>query len=116
VERHLRPTHSIIERANAAFPNLEVELGDAQLDRSIVSRRIGRYAVTHLKMPASAVELIGQRAVAAGLGNAQAILRCGEPVQLQLWVRIFACNRAEEPVIGEGHGRFTNCAMVESCR
>jgi len=25
----------------------------------------------------------------ARLGNAQATLRCGEPVQLQLWVRIF---------------------------
>jgi hypothetical protein len=46
VERHLRPIHPIIERANAAFPNLEVELGDAQLDRSIISRRIGRYAMT----------------------------------------------------------------------
>jgi hypothetical protein len=26
---------------------------------------------------------------------------------------IFACNRAEEPVVGQGHGRFTNCAMME---
>jgi AraC family transcriptional regulator, positive regulator of tynA and feaB len=68
-ERHLRPIHPIIEQANAAFPNLEVELGDEQLNRSIISRRIGRYSVTHLKMPAIAVELIGQRAVAVGLGN-----------------------------------------------
>ena len=65
----MRPIHPIIERANAAFPNLEIELGDEQLTRSIISRRIGRYAVTHLKTPAIAVELIGQRAVAAGLGN-----------------------------------------------
>jgi hypothetical protein len=69
VERHLRPIHPIIERANAAFPNLEVELGDAQLDRSIISRRIGRYAMTQLKLPAVAVELSGKRAAAAGLGN-----------------------------------------------
>jgi AraC-like DNA-binding protein len=68
-ERHLRPIHPIIEQANAAFPNLEVELGDAELNRSIISRRIGQYAVTHLKMPAIAVQLIGQRAVDAGLGN-----------------------------------------------
>src|SRR5262245_23115459 len=68
-ERHLRPIHPIIERANAVFPNLEIELGDEELDRSIISRRIGRYAVTHLKMPAVAVDLIGQRAVAVGLGN-----------------------------------------------
>jgi hypothetical protein len=68
-ERHLRPIHPIIERANAAFPNLEVELGDEQLNRSIISHRIGRYAVAHLKLPDIAVELIGQRAVAAGLGN-----------------------------------------------
>src|SRR5215510_5062220 len=68
-ERHLRPFHPIVEQANAAFPNLEVELGHEQLDRSITSHRIGRYAVTHLKMPAVAVELIGQRAVTVGLGN-----------------------------------------------
>ena len=65
----MRPIHPIIEQANATFPNLEVELGDEQLHRSIISRRIGRYAVIHLKTPAIAVELIGQRAVAAGLGN-----------------------------------------------
>jgi AraC-like DNA-binding protein len=65
----LKPIHPIIERANAAFPNLEVELGDEQVHRSIISRRIGRYAVTHLKMPAIAVELSGQRAVTAGLGD-----------------------------------------------
>jgi hypothetical protein len=50
----LKPIHPIIERANAVFPNLEVELGDEQLNRSIISRRIGRYAVTHLQMPDSA--------------------------------------------------------------
>ena len=65
----MRRIHPIIERANAAFPNLEVELGDEQLSRSIISRRIGRYAMTQLKMPAVAVELSGKRAVAAGLGN-----------------------------------------------
>jgi hypothetical protein len=68
-ERHLRPIHPITERANAAFPNLEIELGDERLNRSIISRRIGRYAVSHLKMPVIAVELIGRRAVAVGLGN-----------------------------------------------
>src|SRR5262249_1458659 len=68
-ERHLRPIHPIVERANAVFPNLAVELGDEQLNRSIISRRIGRYTVAHLKMPAVAVELIGRRAVAVGLGN-----------------------------------------------
>jgi len=65
----LRPIHPIIERANAVFPNLAVELGDERLNRSIISRRIGRYAVTHLKTPAASVELIGHRAVALGLGN-----------------------------------------------
>jgi AraC-like DNA-binding protein len=65
----LRSIHPIIQRANAAFPNLQVELGDEQLNRSINSRRIGRYAVTHLKMPATVVGLIGRRAAAVGLGN-----------------------------------------------
>ena len=62
-------SHPSVELANAVFPNLEVELGDQRLNRSIISRRIGRYAVTHLKTPAIAVELIGRRAVAVGLGN-----------------------------------------------
>jgi AraC-like DNA-binding protein len=44
-------------------------LGDERLERSIMSRRIGRYALAHLKMPAIAVEVIGRRAKAAGLGN-----------------------------------------------
>lgn len=65
----MRPIHPIIEQANSAFPNLEVELGDEQVNRSIIARRIGRYAVVHLKTPATAVELIGRRAVDAGLGN-----------------------------------------------
>lgn len=65
----MRSIHPIIEQANAAFPNIEVELGDERLDRAIVSRRIGRYPVTYLKVPAVAVELIGRRAVALGLGN-----------------------------------------------
>jgi AraC-like DNA-binding protein len=65
----VRSIHPIVEQANAAFPNLAVELSDEQLNRSIISRRIGRYPVTHLKMPATAVEVIGRRAVAAGLGN-----------------------------------------------
>ena len=65
----MRQVHPIIERANATFPNLEVELGDERLNRSLISRQIGRYAVTHLKMPDIAVEVIGRRAVAVGLGN-----------------------------------------------
>jgi len=65
----LSPTHPIIERANAIFPNLAVELGDEQINRTIISRQIGRYAVAHLKAPAVSVELIGHRAAALGLGN-----------------------------------------------
>ena len=65
----MRPVHPIIERANAAFPNIEVELGEEQVSRAINSRRIGRYSVAHLKMPDVAVEVIGRRAMALGLGN-----------------------------------------------
>jgi hypothetical protein len=49
----------------------------------------------------------------ARFGNALAIIRCGEPVQLQFLEGFFACNRAEEPVVGQSHGRFANCAMME---
>jgi AraC family transcriptional activator of tynA and feaB len=68
-QRELRPIHPIVERVNAVFPNIVVELGDERLTRSVISRQIGRYTVTHLKAPATAVDLIGHRAVAAGLGN-----------------------------------------------
>jgi hypothetical protein len=33
----------------------------------------------------------------ARYGNAQAIIRCGEPLQLQ-WSGFLACDRAEQPV------------------
>jgi AraC-like DNA-binding protein len=69
VEHHVRPTHPIIEQANAAFPNLEIELGEQQRNHSIIARRIGRYTVILCKTQDAAAYLIGQRAVAAGLGN-----------------------------------------------
>jgi AraC family transcriptional activator of tynA and feaB len=65
----VRPIHPIIERASATFPNLVAELGDEEVNRTILSRQIGRYAVSHLRMPDVAAELVGQRAAAAGLGN-----------------------------------------------
>jgi hypothetical protein len=49
----------------------------------------------------------------ARFGSAQAILRGGEPLQLQLSKGFFACNRAEPPVVGQGDGRFTNGVMME---
>jgi hypothetical protein len=52
-------------------------------------------------------------ASARGSATPQAIIRCGEPVQLQFLKGCFACNRAEEPVVGQGHGRFANCAMMQ---
>jgi len=50
----------------------------------------------------------------ARFGNAPAIVRAREPVQLQWWLRIFACNRAEAPLSG-GHGRFAYCGTMEMC-
>jgi hypothetical protein len=49
-------------------------------------------------------------------GNAQAIIRCGEPVQIQWWVRIFARRGAEEPIVAEGRGHLTDWAMMKECR
>jgi hypothetical protein len=37
----------------------------------------------------------------------------GEPVQLQLWVRIFCLQSRRRALAGQRHGRFTNCAMME---
>ena len=47
----------------------------------------------------------------ARYGNAQAIIRRGEPVQLQWW-GFWVCNRAEEPV-WRAMGGYENCAMLE---
>jgi hypothetical protein len=47
----------------------------------------------------------------ARYGNAQAIIRCGEPGQFQL-SGFLDCNRAESPM-GIAMGNFTNCAIVE---
>jgi hypothetical protein len=41
----------------------------------------------------------------ARFGSAQTIIRCGEPVQLQLFKRIFGRNRTEEPAIADGRLR-----------
>src|SRR5207237_2191997 len=50
-----------------------------------------------------------------GFGNAQAITRCNEPGPTSMWVRIFARNRAEEPVVAADRGRLTDCAMMSEC-
>src|SRR6266436_786755 len=59
---------------------------------------------------------------ARGSATREATLRCGEPMQLR---RAGATSIAgkdflpaialEEPVVGQGHGRFTNGAMMEQC-
>jgi hypothetical protein len=53
----------------------------------------------------------GTRIGSARYGNAQAIIRCGEPVQLQL-SGFLACNDAEQPV-WQSHERLKRCAMLE---
>jgi hypothetical protein len=52
-------------------------------------------------------------ASARGSATREAIIRCGEPVQLQFLEGCFACNRAEAPVVGQGYGRFTNGVMMK---
>jgi AraC-like DNA-binding protein len=64
----MRIVAPIIEQANAAFPNLAVDLAD-QRQRLIVSRRLGRYGVTLLRTPATSVELSGRLAARLGLGG-----------------------------------------------
>jgi len=48
-------------------------------------------------------------------GNAQAIVRCGEPMQLQLRVRIFAQITPNGALL-RAHARLTECAMMKECR
>lgn len=58
----------VVENAKAVFPNLVIQLEDER-QRMITSRHIGNYNVSLLQAPAASVELIGRRAVSAGLGN-----------------------------------------------
>src|SRR5713101_6890363 len=58
---------------------------------------------------------LGTRVERARFGNAQAITSRGEPVQLQLWVGIFA-QIAPNSALLRGHGRLTDCAMMKECR
>jgi hypothetical protein len=53
----------------------------------------------------------GTRIASTRLRHAQAIIRCGEPVQFQL-SGFLACNRAEQPA-WQGHERFESCAMLQ---
>jgi len=62
-------TPTAVQQANMLFPHLEIELRDDRLDRIIRSRRIGAYSLTHFRAPATVVETVGRRSIAAGLGK-----------------------------------------------
>jgi hypothetical protein len=57
---------------------------------------------------------------ARGSATREATLRCGEPMQLRradatsiVGKDFLPAIALEEPVVGQGHGRFANCAMME---
>jgi hypothetical protein len=80
---------------------------DARHNNTVVAR--------HLTGRSSTPGLLGATAGRA-VRRAQAIIRCGERVQLQLSEGFFACHRAEPPAAGQGDGRFANGGMMELCR
>ena len=80
-----------------------------------------RYAVSKdniikLIQPGNVDISLGTRAGSArGSATREAITRCGEPMQLQLWGRIFGQNRTEERAIARPSVRLTDCAMMKEC-
>jgi len=58
-----------IEEANRAFPNLSVALHNDRVRRSLLSRRIESYAISHLLTPQTTVEASGEKATQAGFGG-----------------------------------------------
>src|SRR6266852_5451421 len=57
---------------------------------------------------------------ARGSATREATLRCGDPMQLRragatsiVGKDFLPAIALEEPVVGQGHGRFANCAMME---
>lgn len=64
----IEPTLAVA-RANAAFPHLEIELEDDRPNRAIIAQRVGRFPIARFRAPATVVETIGHRSVAAGMGK-----------------------------------------------
>jgi hypothetical protein len=46
-------------------------------------------------------------------GNADGDHRRARAGATSIWEDFFACNRAEQPFIGKGRGKLTNCATVQ---
>ncbi|WP_027583861.1 helix-turn-helix domain-containing protein [Bradyrhizobium sp. Ai1a-2] len=64
-----RLAEAAIEQAKRAFPNVSVELKSDQIRRSLFSRQVEKYAISHLWTPETTVEASGPRATQAGLGG-----------------------------------------------
>jgi len=47
--------------------------------------------------------------------HAQAIVRRGDAVQFQWWVRVWTASVAARPLV-RGDGRLRSCGMLEQCR
>ena len=61
---------------------------------AVLVRSVAAIAVGAVDSKAMFMSILsGTRAASARFGHAQAIVRRGEPVQLQFWVRIFGRNR-----------------------
>jgi hypothetical protein len=60
--------------------------------------------------------LKARRAESARFGHAQAIVRRGEPVQFQLWVRVLGRNRGPTRPLLRGDGRLQDYGMMKECR
>jgi len=65
----MRNSLAILSQANATFPNLDIAVLDDRPDRTLDTRLIGRYPVTLLRSPATTIQAVGDRSLAAGLGN-----------------------------------------------
>jgi len=57
----------------------------------------------------------GTRATSARFGHAQAIVRRGEPVQFQWWVRVLSRNRNRRAALLRSDGRLQDCGMIKKC-
>ena len=57
----------------------------------------------------------GRRAASARFGHAQAIVRRGDPLQFQLWVRIFRLQSRRTRPLLRGDGRIQDFGIMEKC-
>jgi hypothetical protein len=129
--RHLhRPREAVLHRLDASALPLDEVVGDDLLvipaphvDQQTVRQRHGgltlvRSAPADRQTVIEAAQEARDSLPATNASSPAAETRLNQRFLIEIMhvCTGFACNRAEEPAAGWGHGRLTNCATMQWCR